>query len=154
MSRLTFKARALLSIFAMGLAFVATAAKAPMPRDLPETAEGTFVQRKVLADVDVTLVSKGTFRFGRDRFFEWNTREPMPSLFYATPTNFSITVNGKTTARALEVNVSSVEQLFSIREMKGFVKEVKARPETGFPTRVDVSFTNGDRLEIELSRTR
>ncbi len=154
MSRSTFKARALLSIFAMGLAFVATAAKAPMPRDLPETAEGTFVQRKVLADVDVTLVSKGTFRFGRDRFFEWNTREPMPSLFYATPTNFSITVNGKTTARALEVNVSSVEQLFSIREMKGFVKEVKARPETGFPTRVDVSFTNGDRLEIELSRTR
>ena len=154
MSRLTFKARALLSIFAMGLAFVATAAKAPMPRDLPETAEGTFVQRKVLADVDVTLVSKGTFRFGRDRFFEWNTREPMPSLFYATPTNFSITVNGKTTARALEVNVSSVEQLFSIREMKGFVKEVRARPETGFPTRVDVSFTNGDRLEIELSRTR
>ncbi len=154
MSRSTFKARALLSIFAMGLAFVATAAKAPMPRDLPETAEGTFVQRKVLADVDVTLVSKGTFRFGRDRFFEWNTREPMPSVFYATPTNYSLTVNGKTTARQLEVNVSSVEQLFSIREMKGFVKDVKARPETGFPTRVDVSFTNGDRLEIELARTR
>lgn len=124
------------------------------PRVLPETAEGTFVQRKVLADVDVTLVSKGTFRFGRDRFFEWNTREPMPSVFYATPTNYSITVNGKTTARPLEVNVSSVEQLFSIREMKGFVKEVKARPETGFPTRVDVSFTNGDRLEIELVRIR
>ena len=139
---------------AAGIALGAAAAKAPAPRDLPEAAEGTFVQRKVLADVDVTLVSKGTFRFGRDRFFEWNTREPMPSLFYATPTNFSITVSGKTTARALEVNVSSVEQLFSIREMKGFVKEVKARPETGFPTRVDVSFTNGDRLEIELSRTR
>ena len=47
-----------------------------------------------------------------------------------------------------------MEQLFSIREMKGFVKEVKARPETGFPTRVDVSFNNGDRLEIELVRTR
>ena len=129
------------------------AAKTP-PRDLPETAEGTFVQRKVLADVDVTLVSKGTFRFGRDQFFEWNTHEPMPSTFYATPTNYSLTVNGKTTARQLELNVSSVEQLFSIREMKGFVKDVKARPETGFPTRVDVSFTNGDRLEIELARTR
>ena len=139
---------------AAGIALGAAAAKAPAPRDLPEAAEGTFVQRKVLADVDVTLVSKGTFRFGRDRFFEWNTREPMPSLFYATPTNFSITVSGKTTARALEVNVSSVEQLFSIREMKGFVKEVKARPETGFPTRVDVSFANGDRLEIELARSR
>ena len=137
-----------------GWAMIAAAAKAPEPRYLPEMAEGTFVQRKVLADVEVTLVSKGTFRFARDRFFEWNTREPMPSTFYATPTNYSLTVNGKTTTRALEVNVSSVEQLFSIREMKGFVKEVKARPETGFPTRVDVSFTNGDRLEIELARTR
>ena len=150
---LSFRMRMCARALAVGLALGAVAAKAP-PRDLPETAEGSFVQRKVLADVDVTLVSKGTFRFGRDRFFEWNTREPMPSVFYATPTNYSLTVNGKITARQLEVNVSSVEQLFAIREMKGFVKEVKARPETGFPTRVDVSFTNGDRLEIELARTR
>lgn len=151
---LSFRMRICARALAVGLSLGAAAAKAPAPRDLPETAEGMFVQRKILSDVDVTLVSKGTFRFGRDRFFEWNTREPMPSTFYATPTNYSLTVNGKTTARALEVNVSSVEQLFSIREMKGFVKEVRARPETGFPTRVDVSFTNGDRLEIELARTR
>ena len=63
-------------------------------------------------------------------------------------------MNGKTTARPLEVNVSSVEQLFSIREMKDFVKKVQAHPTTGFPTRVDVSFTNGDRLEIEMVRDR
>ena len=150
----SFKTRACALALMVGLALGSAWAKAPAPRDLPEAAEGTFVQRKILADVDVILVSKGTFRFGRDRFFEWNTREPMPSVFYATPTNYSLTVNGKTTARPLEVNVSSVEQLFSIREMKGFVKEVRARPETGFPTRVDVSFTNGDRLEIELVRTR
>ena len=131
-----------------------TLAAAPAPRDLPETAEGTFVQRKVLADVDVTLVSKGTFRFARDRFFEWNTREPVPSVFLATPTNYAFTVNGKTTVRPLEVNVSSVEQLFAIREMKDFVKKVQARPATGFPTRVDVSFANGDRLEIEMARDR
>ena len=139
-------------LLAAGLAMVASAERAPGPRDLPETAEGTFVQRKVLADVEVTLVSKGTFRFARDRFFEWNTREPVPSTFLATPTNYAFTVNGKTTSRPLEVNVSSVEQLFSIREMKDFVKKVQARPETGFPTRVDVSFANGDRLEIELKR--
>ena len=83
----------------VGLALGSAWAKAPAPRDLPEAAEGTFVQRKILADVDVTLVSKGTFRFGRDRFFEWNTREPIQSVFYATPTNYSLTVNGKT-ARA------------------------------------------------------
>ena len=142
------------SVFVLMVGLALSAVAAPAPRDLPETADGTFGQRKMLADVDVTLVSKGTFRFGRDRFFECNTREPMPSVFYATPTNYSLTVNGKTTARPLEVNVSSVEHLFSIREMKGFVKEVKARPDTGFPTRVDVSFTNGDRLEIELARTR
>ncbi len=109
-------------------ALVASAARTPEPRDLPESAEGTFVQRKVLADVEVTLVSKGTFRFARDRFFEWNTREPVPSTFLAT--------------------------LFSIREMKDFVKKVQAHPATGFPTRVDVSFTNGDRLEIEMVRDR
>ena len=136
------------------VALVASAARTPEPRDLPESAEGTFVQRKVLADVEVTLVSKGTFRFARDRFFEWNTREPVPSTFIATPTNYALTVNGKTTARPLEVNVSSVEQLFSIREMKDFVKKVQAHPATGFPTRVDVSFTNGDRLEIEMVRDR
>ena len=138
----------------IGLAMVAPAAKASEPRDLPESAEGTFVQRKVLADVEVTLVSKGTFRFARDRFFEWNTREPVPSTLLATPTNYALTVNGKTTARPLDVNVSSVEQLFSIREMKDFVKKVQAHPATGFPTRVDVSFTNGDRLEIEMVRDR
>ena len=143
-----------IGLLVAGWAMVAYAAKAPEPRDLPETAEGTFVQRKVLADVEVTLVSKGTFRFARDRFFEWNTREPMPSMFLATPTNYALMVNGKTTARPLEINVSSVEQLFSIREMKDFVKKVQAHPATGFPTRVDVSFTNGDRLEIEMVRDR
>ena len=30
---------------------------------LPETASGTFIQRKTLADVDVTITSTGTFRF-------------------------------------------------------------------------------------------
>ena len=124
------------------------------PRDLPTTAEGTFVQRKVLRDVDVTLVSKGSFRFARDRFFEWNTREPVEAVFLATPTNYAITVNGRTTVRPLEVNVSSVEQLFSIKEMKGLVKEVRTEPETGFPARVDVAFVNGDRLEIEMSIRR
>jgi len=121
---------------------------------LPERAEGTFVQRKVLSDVGVTLVSKGDFRFVRDAFFEWNVQEPVRSTFLATPTNYAITVNGKTTVRALEVNVSSVEQLFSIKEMKDFVKDVRACPEAGFPSRVDVSFKNGDRLEIVLERSR
>ena len=141
-------------VLMVGLALGTAAAKAPAPRDLPEAAEGTFGQRKVRADVDVTLVSKGTFRFARDRFFEWNTREPVPSVFLATPTNYALTVNGKTTAHPLEVNVSSVEQLFAIREMKDFVKKVQAHPATGFPTRVDVSFVNGDRLEIEMVRDR
>ena len=129
-------------------------AAAPVPRDLPESAEGTFVQRKILRDVDVTLVSKGRFRFARDRFFEWDTLEPVKSTFLATPTNYALTVNGRTTARPLEVNVSSVEQLFSIKEMKGLVRDVRVRPDKGFPTRVDVAFTNGDRLEIEMSPSR
>ncbi len=123
-------------------------------RHLPELAEGSFVQRKVLADVDVTLVSKGVFRFQRDRSFEWEMREPVQSIFHATPTNYSMTVNGKTTVCNLEVNVSSVEQLFAVKELKGFVRNVRASPESGFPSRIDVLFINGDRLEIELARDR
>ena len=67
--------------------------------DLPPAAQGTFVQRKVLADVNVTLVSKGLFRFEKGHFFEWDTREPVASLFHATPTNYAFTANGCTVAR-------------------------------------------------------
>ena len=120
---------------------------------LPPAACGTFVQRKILADVDVTLVSKGVFRFERDRFFEWTVREPMASVFHATPTNYSVTVGGRTTTHALNVDVTSIARLFEIKEMKEFVKSVKVSPETGFPHHVRVTFKNGDRLEIDLTST-
>ncbi len=118
--------------------------------DLPPSASGTFVQKRILCDVDVTLVSKGDFRFERDRFFEWNTREPVASVFHATPTNYTFTAGGSTTTRDLNVDVTSIARLFEIKEMKEFVKSVKTEPETGFPTHVQVVFRNGDRLEIEL----
>ncbi len=119
---------------------------------MPERAAGTFVQRKTLADVDVTITSRGTFRFEKGRFFEWNTQEPLPSTFLATPTNYTMTVNGRTTAHRLESSVTSIVQIFEIKEVKEFVKSVTAVPETGFPDRVVVAFRNGDRLEIELRR--
>ena len=119
---------------------------------MPERAAGTFVQRKTLADVDVTITSRGTFRFERGRFFEWNTQEPLPSTVLATPTNYAMTVNGRTTAHRLENDVTSIVQIFEIKEVKEFVQSVTAVPETGFPDRVSVAFRNGDRLEIELRR--
>ena len=117
---------------------------------LPPSASGTFVQKRILCDVDVTLVSKGDFRFERDRFFEWNTREPVASVFHATPTNYTFTAGGSTTTRDLNVDVTSIASLFEIKEMKEFVKSVKTEPGTGFPRHVQVMFRNGDRLEIEL----
>ena len=119
---------------------------------MPERAAGTFVQRKTLADVDVTITSKGTFRFEKGRFFEWSTEEPLPSSFLATPTNYAMTVNGRTTTHRLENDVTSIVQIFEIKEVKEFVKSVTAVPGTGFPDRVSVAFRNGDRLEIELRR--
>ena len=119
---------------------------------MPERAAGTFVQRKTLADVDVTIRSKGTFRFEKGRFFEWNTEKPLPSSFLATPTNYAMTVNGRTTTHRLENDVISIVQIFEIKEVKEFVKSVTAVPGTGFPDRVSVAFRNGDRLEIELRR--
>ena len=119
---------------------------------LPETASGTFIQRKTLADVDVTITSTGTFRFEKGRLFEWRTLKPLPSTFTATPTNCAITVNGKTTTRNLKSNVDEIAKIFEIKEVKEFVKSVKSEPQVGFPNKVTVEFKNGDRLDIEMKR--
>lgn len=119
---------------------------------LPDTASGTFVQRKTLADVDVTITSTGTFRFEKGRLFEWRTLKPLPSTFTATPTNYAITVNGKTTTRNLKSNVDEIAKVFEIKEVKEFVKDVKSEPQGGFPSKVTVEFKNGDRLDIEMTR--
>ena len=68
---------------------------------LPAIASGTFVQRKTLADVEVTITSSGTFRVVKDKSFEWKTLKPLPSTFTATPESYTITANGKSTTRAL-----------------------------------------------------
>ena len=119
---------------------------------LPARATGTFVQRKTLADVDVTITSTGTFRFERGRLFEWRTLKPLPSTFTATPTNYAITVNGKTTVHRLKSNVDEIAKVFEIKEVKEFVTGVKREPEWGFPNKVTVDFKNGDRLVIEMKR--
>lgn len=119
---------------------------------VPAQASGTFVQRKTLADVEVTITSRGTFRFVKGKSFEWNTKEPLPSVFVATPTNYAITVNGKTTAHRLKNDVTSIAKIFEIKEVKEFVKGVKTIPERGFPEKIVVEFKNGDKLEIELTR--
>ena len=131
-----------------GTAQVPTASDAA----LPETASGTFIQRKTLADVDVTITSTGTFRFEKGRLFEWRTLKPLPSTFTATPTNYAITVNGKTTTRNLKSNVDEIAKIFEIKEVKEFVKGVKSEPQVGFPNKVTVEFKNGDRLDIEMKR--
>ena len=140
------------SLFLVALAAGACACAAPSDDAMPERASGTFVQRKTLADVEVTITSKGTFRFEKGRFFEWNTREPLPSTFVATPTNYAMTVNGKMTTQRLRNDVNSIAKIFEIKEVKDFVKTVRTVPETGFPERLTVDFRNGDRLEIELKR--
>lgn len=140
-----------LSVLGAGCALLAASA-VTVDDAMPERAEGTFVQRKTLADVEVTITSKGTFRFVKGESFEWNTVEPLPSTFVATPTNYAMTVNGKTTSNRLRNDVNSIAKIFEIKEVKDFVKDVKAVPATGFPKKLTVDFKNGDRLEIELKR--
>ena len=135
-------------------ALVSAAAFAIGPGDVPDAARGTFVQRKTLVDVDVTLVSKGEFRFEKGRFFEWKVVKPVPSLFFATPTNWSVTVRGKTTVHPLDVDVSSFAKVFEIKEMKESVKGVRLTPESGLPEKVRVDFKNGDRLDIDMVQSR
>ena len=140
-----------LSVLGAGCALPAVSA-VTVDDAMPERAEGTFVQRKTLADVEVTITSKGTFRFVKGESVEWNTVEPLPSTFVATPTNYAMTVNGKTTSNRLRNDVNSIAKIFEIKEVKDFVKDVKAVPATGFPKKLTVDFKNGDRLEIELKR--
>ena len=121
---------------------------------------GTFVQKKSLHDVDVTLTSSGTWSFEKDVAFVWNTLKPVPSVFSATPTNYSFTVGGRTTSRRLDMKIENIAQVFEMKEMKGVVDKVEsdgANPVfkadgIEIPSLMRVVFKNGDRLEISLKR--
>ena len=121
---------------------------------------GTFVQKKFLHDVDVTLASTGTWSFEKDKAFAWNTLKPVPSQFVATPTNYSFTVGGRTTSRRLEMKISNLAQVFEMKEMKGVVERVEQDVSDPvykadgivIPSSMRVLFRNGDRLEILLRR--
>lgn len=119
---------------------------------------GSFVQRKVLKDVDVTLTSEGTWSFEKGRSFVWNTLRPLPSVFVATPTNYTFTVGGRTARHELKMRIEDVSQIFRIKEMEEFVERVDVSKESplasscgiDIPRSLTVLFRNGDRLEIEL----
>lgn len=121
---------------------------------------GTFVQKKFLRDIDVTLTSTGTWSFEKDKAFAWNTLKPVPSQFVATPTNYSFTVGGRTTSRRLEMKISNLAQVFEMKEMKGVVERVEQDVSDPvykadgivIPSSMRVLFRNGDRLEILLRR--
>jgi hypothetical protein len=121
---------------------------------------GTFVQKKSLHDVGVTLTSSGTWSFEKDVAFVWNTLKPVPSLFVATPTNYSFTVGGKTTSRRLDMKIENIAQVFEMKEMKGVVEKVESSSANPvfkaegveIPSSMRVFFKNGDRLEILLKR--
>ena len=128
----------------------AGAAKLP-PVVLPDEAKGTFVQKKTLKDLDVTLRSTGEYEFEKDRFFTFHTLKPVESKFIATPTNYTIVAGGKTTTKSISVDISSLEKIFEVKEIKEFVKEVQVKG-TNFPYTVTVEYKNGDGLEIEFSK--
>ena len=121
---------------------------------------GTFVQKKSLHDVGVTLTSSGTWSFEKDVAFVWNTLKPVPSVCSATPTNYSFTVGGRTTSRRLDMKIENIAQVFEMKEMKGVVDKVESDSANPvfkadgieIPSSVRVVFKNGDRLEISLKR--
>ena len=125
-----------------------------------DKVNGMFVQKKSLHDVGVTLTSSGTWSFEKDVAFVWNTLKPVPSLFVATPTNYSFTVGGKTTSRRLDMKIENIAQVFEMKEMKGVVEKVESSSANPvfkaegieIPSSMRVVFKNGDRLEILLKR--
>jgi hypothetical protein len=125
-----------------------------------DKVNGTFVQKKSLHDVGVTLTSSGTWSFEKDVAFVWNTLKPVPSLFVATPTNYSFTVGGRITSRRLDMKIENIAQVFEMKEMKGVVEKVESSSANPvfkaegveIPSSMRVFFKNGDRLEISLKR--
>ena len=146
---------------------------------LPAKATGTFVQRKILADVEVTITSSGTFSFVKDKSFEWKTLKPLPSTFTATPESYTMTANGKTATRTLSEmkmsaglrslvkgDLSALKDVFDVteaegrlvlvpktRELREFVKRATLEGKE-FPSRFTLDYTSGDRLEIDLVQSR
>ena len=124
------------------------------------SVSGTFVQKKYLHDVELTLVSSGTWTFEKDKAFTWNTLKPVPSVFVATPTNYSFAAGGKVISRSIEMKITDLSQVFEMKEMKGVVERVE-RDAGGIvfksdgmeiPSLMRVFFKNGDRIEISLKR--
>ena len=138
--------------------FCATMAWGALCAGNAEPVKGSFVQRKVLRDVDVTLTSEGTWSFEKGRSFVWSTLRPLPSVFVATPTNYTFTVGGRTSRHDLKMRIEDVTQIFRIKERKEFVERVDVPRESplvssdgiDIPRSLTVLFRNGDRLEIEL----
>ena len=146
---------------------------------LPAQATGTFVQRKILADVEVTITSSGTFSIVKDKSFEWKTLKPLPSTFTATPESYTVSANGKTSTHALSElklsaglrslvkgDLSALGDVFDVteadgrltlvpktRELREFVKRATLEG-TDFPTRFTLDYVTGDRLEIDLVQSR
>ena len=150
-----------------------------MLANLPARATGTFVQRKTLADVGVTITSSGTFCIVKDKSFEWRTLKPLPSTFAATPESYTITANGKSSTRSLaelklsaglrslvKGDLSALKDVFDVteaeyrlvlvpktRELSEFVKRATLEG-TDFPSRFTLDYSTGDRLEIDLVQSR
>ena len=146
---------------------------------LPAQATGTFVQRKILADVDVTITSSGTFSIVKDKSFEWKTLKPLPSTITATPESYTVSANGKTSTRSLSElkmsaglrtlvkgDLSALGDVFDVtesegrlelvpktRELREFVKRATLEG-TDFPTRFTLDYVTGDHLEIDLVQSR
>ena len=150
-----------------------------MLSSLPAKVSGTFVQRKILADVEVTITSSGTFSIVKDRSFEWKTLKPLPSTFTATPEAYTFTANGKTSTHALSEmklsaglrslvkgDLSALGEVFEVteadgrlvlvpktRELREFVRRATLEGKD-FPSRFILDYTTGDRLEIDLVQDR
>jgi hypothetical protein len=135
---------------------------------------------KTLSDVGITLTSTGEYKFKKNESFEWKTLKPIESIFTATPKEYISSIKGGKTSRhpiskikmsdgmraLINGDVSALEEVFKLKVESN---KIKARPKTrelsefldSFeldldantkPSRFVMTFTNGDVLDIAISR--
>ncbi len=130
-----------------------------------ETLSGSFTQTKEFRSLDVKVVSKGTFRYARNREMHFDYTVPYEMGIVVNDLTVKITSRGKTNTYPLRDQRNAMVEMALIMNycMKGLLHELKARYNLAYASegpdhRVTVSHLKDDptsafdRIDLKFAR--